>query len=54
VLGHSLGKALRTRTFTAKVLFSLRQPGIQRLLWWRFSGFLNWYINRFVINWTER
>jgi len=54
VLGHSLGRALRTRTFTAKVLFSLRQPGIQRLLWWRFSGFLNWYINRFVINWTER
>lgn len=54
VLRHALGKALRMRTFTARLLFSLRQPAIQRLLWWRLNWFLNWYINRFLINWVER
>lgn len=54
VLRHSLGKALRMRTFTARTLFGLRQPTIQRLLWWRLNGLLRWYINRFLINWTER
>lgn len=54
ILRHPLGKALWRRTFTARLLFRLRQPAIQRFLWWRLNWFLHWYIDRFLINWTER
>ncbi len=54
VLRHALGKALRTRTFSARMIFGLRQPFIQRLLWQHLNRLLNWYIENFMINWTER
>jgi flavin-dependent dehydrogenase len=54
ILGHPLGKALRLRTLTAKVLYTQRSPAFQRLVWWRFPGLVRWYIETYLIHWTRK
>ena len=54
ILRHPLGKALRFRTLTAKVLYTQKSPAFQRLVWWRFPGLVRWYIETYLIHWTRK
>ncbi len=54
ILRHPMGRALRLRTFTARTLYTLTSPALQRLVWWRMQGLLKWYIESFLIHWTRK
>jgi flavin-dependent dehydrogenase len=48
-----LGRSLRRRTLSAKLVFGLRRPVVQRLLWWHLATITRWYIRNVVFNWAR-
>ncbi|MFH1524168.1 MAG: hypothetical protein ABIF04_04320, partial [Chloroflexota bacterium] len=55
ILLHSeLGKALRRRTFMAKVFYRLRSRHIQALVWRKLGWLVEWVMQTFMIGWARR
>ena len=54
ILNHPMGKCLRLRLITAKILYYFRKPWIQKFFWWRLGFLLKWYIESFLIDWAKR
>ena len=54
ILRSQLGKALRRRTAMAKFYYRLRSPMIQKLVWQRLGGLVEWVMQTFMIGWAGR
>ena len=52
VLQSPLGRVLRRRALTANLIFRLRHPAMQQLVWWRSGRFLQTITDRFLTNWA--
>ena len=52
VLQSPLGRVLRRRALTANLIFRLRHPAMQQLIWWRSGRFLQTITDRFLTNWA--
>lgn len=53
VLGSPLGRAMKRRLAAARILYRLRQPFLQRLIWWHAWRPVYWYLNRYVFHWAR-
>jgi menaquinone-9 beta-reductase len=54
ILRSQLGKALRRRTWMAKFYYRLRSPLIQKLVWRRLGGLVEWVMQTFMIGWAKK
>ncbi|MFN3763273.1 MAG: FAD-dependent oxidoreductase [Anaerolineae bacterium] len=52
LLKSSVGTSVRRRTAFASVFYRLRQPMVQRLLWWRWGKMTGWVVKNFLLGWT--
>ena len=48
-----MGVTLKRRRNLAAILYGIRSPGIQRLIWWRLNFLLRWYVENFLIDWAK-
>jgi hypothetical protein len=53
ILGTPMGRCLKRRVKTARLLYLFSSRAVQRLIWWRFGFLLKWYIENFLIEWTK-
>jgi flavin-dependent dehydrogenase len=54
VLRSELGRALRRRTWMAKLFYRLRSRTIQALVWRRLGWLVEWVMQTFMIGWAKR
>lgn len=54
ILSSELGKALRRRTAVANLLYRLRSPMVQRLIWRRMGGVIEWSVRNLLAEWAIR
>ena len=54
LLRSELGKALRRRTWFARVFYRLRSTPIQAFVWRRLGWFIEWFMQAFMIGWARR
>jgi flavin-dependent dehydrogenase len=54
VLTSEVGKALTARVFLAEVLYRVRNPVVQRFVWWRMGRLMKWGVQHILANWAER
>ena len=54
VLRSELGKALRRRTWLAKLYYRLRSRRIQAVVWRRLGWLVEWVMQTFMIGWASR
>ena len=54
VLGSELGKALRRRTWIAKIFYRLRSRLIQAFIWRKLGWLVEWVMQTFMIGWARR
>ena len=54
ILRSELGKALRRRTWMAKVFYRLRSHVIQALVWRKLGWLVEWVMQTFMIGWAKR
>jgi len=52
VLRSPLGRVLRRRALVANLIFRLRYPAMQRLVWWHSGRVLQTVTERFLTNWA--
>ena len=52
VLRSRMGRALQNRYRLTGMLYSIRIPWVQRLLWWRLGFLFQRYLQRFATDWT--
>ena len=52
VLQSPLGRVLLRRALAAKLIFRLRHPAMQRLVWWHSGRMLQTITDRFLTNWA--
>jgi menaquinone-9 beta-reductase len=53
VLASPMGRSLRRRTWTARMLFRLPYPIVQKLIWWRMGSIVRWYIKSVLFKWGQ-
>lgn len=53
ILKSAVGRSVRRRCAFASVFYRLRQPYLQRFLWWRGGGLIEWIVQNYLTNWTE-
>jgi flavin-dependent dehydrogenase len=54
ILLSEMGKALRGRTWLAKVFYRLRSARFQAFFWRKMGWFIEWAMRAFFIDWTRR
>ncbi len=54
ILLSQLGKALKRRTWMAKIFYRLRSPLIQALVWRKSGWLVEWVMQTFMIGWARR
>ena len=54
ILRSELGKALRRRTWLAKIYYRLRSPIVQALVWRKLGWLVEWVMQTFMIGWASR
>lgn len=54
IMRSELGKALRRRTWFARLNYSLRSGSIQSLLWHRLGCLITWIARNFLLGWAHR
>jgi menaquinone-9 beta-reductase len=54
ILKSRMGQALTLRAWFANILYRLRHPIWQSIIWHHLGGILEWVVNRFLINWAMR
>ena len=54
VLHSKLGKALRRRTWIAKIFYRLRSRRIQAFIWRKLGWLVEWVMQTFMIGWARR
>lgn len=54
ILGSELGKALRSRAAVANLLYRLRSPMVQRLIWQRMGRVMEWSVWNLLAEWATR
>ncbi len=54
ILRSALGQALWRRTAMAKFYYRLRSPLIQKLVWRRLGGLVEWVMQTFMIGWAKK
>ncbi len=52
LLKSPVGRSVRRRTSVASIFYRLRQPGVQRLLWWRWGRVAEWIVKNVLLGWT--
>ncbi len=53
VLTSVVGRAMTARTFLAEVLYRVRTPLMQRLVWWRMGRLMKWSVQHVLANWAD-
>lgn len=53
VLRSPLGRAMKRRLWAARLVYRLRLPFVQRLIWWHCWRPAYWFLNRFVFHWAR-
>ncbi|MEJ5312134.1 MAG: FAD-dependent monooxygenase [Anaerolineae bacterium] len=53
ILNSRMGVILKRRRNLAAMLYGIRTPNIQRLIWWRLNFLLKWYVENFLIDWAK-
>lgn len=53
ILSSRMGVVLKRRHRLAATLYGIRNPNIQRLIWWRLNFLLEWYVSHFMIDWAR-
>lgn len=48
-----MGRALLFRARTARLVFRVQSPVLQRILWWHLGPLARWYIVNWVFNWAR-
>jgi len=52
ILKSRMGVVLKRRRRLAATLYGIRNPNVQRFIWWRLNFLLKWYVNNFLIDWA--
>ncbi len=53
ILKSRMGAILKRRRRLAAMLYGIRNPNVQRLIWQRLNFFLKWYVETFLIDWAK-
>jgi len=53
VLSSRMGRSLRRRAWTARLLNRLHYPLAQKLIWWRMAPVVRWYIKSVLFKWGQ-
>ena len=54
LLRSGMGRALRWRTWLAKVFYRFQSTGLQRFFWRRLGAAIDWVVRRVVFGWAKR
>ncbi len=49
----SLGRSLRRRLFAARLVYGIRRPSLQRLVWWHMRPFVRHFVREYVFGWAR-
>lgn len=53
VLSSRMGRSLRRRAWTARLLNRLHSPLAQEIIWWRMAPIVRWYIKTVLFKWGQ-
>lgn len=53
VLASRMGRSLRRRAWTARLLNRLHFPAAQKLIWWHMAPVVRWYIKSILFKWGQ-
>lgn len=54
VLRSEMGKVLSRRALLARLIYRLRSPVLQRLIWRRLGFLVQWTVQTFLVDWAKR
>jgi len=54
ILHSELGKVLKRRAALAKLIYRLRSPVLQRLLWRQLGSLVQWTVQNLLVDWAKR